>query len=150
MGGVRRGRGQVRLGGEIVLYPALAACASEFSEGCVPAKKRDLLDGLAHLQGEAGPFFCPDRTDLLQSARLSFCERDTCGRSVYCFDFAVVDSPYMGVSSFLPFFMFRHPAALGDARSSNVEELVLSNYDPAERDWGSFEAFRDFKRYSFV
>lgn len=27
------------MGGAIVFYPALATCASEFSEGCVPAKK---------------------------------------------------------------------------------------------------------------
>lgn len=47
-------------------------------------------------------------------------------------------------------FMFRHPAVLGDARSSNVEELVLSNYDLAEHDRGLFEAFWDFKRHPFV
>lgn len=70
--------------------------------------------------------------------------------SAYGYDCAVVNSPYMGGSGFLSFFMFRQPATLGDARSSNVEELVLSNYDPAERDWGLFEAFRDFKRHSFV
>lgn len=56
----------------------------------------------------------------------------------------------MGGSSFLSFFMFRHPAALGDDRSSNVEELVLSNYDLAEHDRGLFEAFWDFKRHPFV
>lgn len=97
-----------------------------------------------------GPFFCPDCTDLPQSARLSFCARGTCGRFAYSFDCAVVNSPYMGGSSFLSFFMFRHPAALGDARSSNVEELILSNYDLAEHDRGLFEAFWDFKRHPFV
>ena len=138
------------MGGAIVFYPALATCASEFSEGCVPAKKGGLLDGLAHLQGEAGPFFCPDCTDLLQSARLSFCARGTCGRFAYGFDCAAVDSSYMGGSSFLSFFMFRHPAALGDAWSSNAEELVLSNYDLAEHSRGLFEAFWDFRRHLSV
>ena len=68
----------------------------------------------------------------------------------YSFDCAVVNSPYMGSSSFLSFFMFRHPAALGDARSSNAEELVLSNYDLAEHDRGLFGASWDFERYLLI
>lgn len=137
------------MGGAIVFYPALATCASEFSEGCVPAKK-----GAA---GRSCPFAGRGGTVLLSGLHrpTAICEAiilcEGYVREVaYGFDCAAVDSSYMGGSSFLSFFMFRHPAALGDAWSSNAEELVLSNYDLAEHRRGLFEAFWDFRRHLSV
>lgn len=93
----------------------------ELPEGCALAKKRDLLDALAHLD-EVGSLLCPDRTDLVaireaialreDSAGGLFAATaasklgralDVCEKLARSFDCVVANPPYMGSSSFGPF-----------------------------------------------
>lgn len=93
----------------------------ELPEGCALAKKRDLLDALAHLD-EVGSLLCPDRTDLaaireaivlcgdgagglFAATAASKLERalDVCEKLARGFDCVVANPPYMGSSSFGPF-----------------------------------------------
>lgn len=93
----------------------------ELPEGCALAKKRDLLDALAHLD-EVGSLLCPDRTDLaaireaialcgdsagglFAATAASKLERalDVCEKLVRSFDCVMANPPYMGSSSFGPF-----------------------------------------------
>lgn len=93
----------------------------ELPEGCALAKKRDLLDALAHLD-EVGSLLCPDRTDLvaireaialredsaggLFAATAAFTlgrALDVCEKLARSFDCVVANPPYMGSSSFGPF-----------------------------------------------
>ena len=93
----------------------------ELPEGCALAKKRDLLDALAHLD-EVGSLLCPDRTDLV-AIREAIALRedgagglfaataasklgralDVCEKLARSFDCVVANPPYMGSSSFGPF-----------------------------------------------
>lgn len=93
---------------------------SELPEGCALAKKRDLLDALAHLD-EVGSLLCPDRTDLAAiRGAMTLCESagglfaataasklgralDVCEKLARSFDCVVANPPYMGSSSFGPF-----------------------------------------------
>ena len=93
----------------------------ELPEGCALAKKRDLLDALAHLD-EVGSLLCPDRTDLAAiHEAITLCEGstgglfavraaskleralDVCEKLARSFDCVVANPPYMGSSSFGPF-----------------------------------------------
>ena len=92
----------------------------ELPEGCALAKKRDLLDALAHLD-EVGSLLCPDRTDLAAiRGAMTLCESagglfaataaskleralDVCEKLARSFDCVVANPPYMGSSSFGPF-----------------------------------------------
>lgn len=92
----------------------------ELPEGCVLAKKRDLLDALAHLD-EVGSLLCPDRTDLAAiHEAITLCESagglfaataaskleralGVCEKLARSFDCVVANPPYMGSSSFGPF-----------------------------------------------
>ena len=92
----------------------------ELPAGCALAKKKDLLEALAHLD-EAGSLLCPDRTDLAaiheamtlcESAGGLFaatvaskleCALDVCEKLARSFDCVVANPPYMGSSSFGPF-----------------------------------------------
>ena len=93
----------------------------ELPEGCALAKKRDLLDALAHLD-EVGSLLCPDRTDLaaireaialcgdgagglFAATAASKLERalGVCEKLARSFDCVVANPPYMGSSSFGPF-----------------------------------------------
>ena len=93
----------------------------ELPEGCALAKKKDLLDALAHL-GEVGSLLCPDRTDLaaireaialcgdsagglFAATAASKLERalGVCEKLARSFDCVVANPPYMGSSSFGPF-----------------------------------------------
>lgn len=90
----------------------------ELPEGCALAKKRDLLDALAHLD-EVGSLLCPDRTDLAAiHEAITLCEGstgglfavraaskleralDVCEKLARSFDCVVANPPYMGSSSF--------------------------------------------------
>lgn len=92
----------------------------ELPEGCALAKKRDLLDALAHLD-EVGSLLCPDRTDLAAiHEAITLCESagglfaataaskleralGVCEKLARSFDCVVANPPYMGSSSFGPF-----------------------------------------------
>ena len=93
----------------------------ELPEGCALAKKKDLLDALAHLD-EVGSLLCPNRTDLaaireaitlcdggagglFAATATSKLERalDVCEKLTRGFDCVVANPPYMGSSSFGPF-----------------------------------------------
>ena len=93
----------------------------ELPEGCALAKKRDLLDALAHLD-EVGSLLCPDRADLaaireaialcgdsagglFAATAASKLERalGVCEKLARGFDCVVANPPYMGSSSFGPF-----------------------------------------------
>lgn len=93
----------------------------ELPEDCALAKKKDLLDALAHL-GEVGSLLCPDRTDLAAiHEAITLCEGstgglfavraaskleralDVCEKLARSFDCVVANPPYMGSSSFGPF-----------------------------------------------
>lgn len=93
----------------------------ELPAGCALAKKRDLLDALAHLD-EAGSLLRPDRTDLaaireavalcgdgagglFAATAASKLERalGVCEKLARSFDCVVANPPYMGSSSFGPF-----------------------------------------------
>ena len=93
----------------------------ELPAGCVLAKKKDLLEALAHLD-EVGSLLCPDRTDLsaIREA-MAMCDGgagglfaataapkleralDVCEKLARSFDCVVANPPYMGSSSFGPF-----------------------------------------------
>ena len=92
----------------------------ELPEGCTLAKKKDLLDALAHLD-EVGSLLRPDRTDLAAIREaMTLCESagglfaataaskleralDVCEKLARGFDCVVANPPYMGSSSFGPF-----------------------------------------------
>ena len=93
----------------------------ELPEGCALAKKRDLLDALAHLD-EVGSLLCPDRTDLAAireaialcgdsagglfaatAASKLECALGVCEKLARRYDCVVANPPYMGSSSFGPF-----------------------------------------------
>lgn len=93
----------------------------ELPEGCALAKKKDLLDALAHLD-EVGSLLCPDRTDLAAIREaIALCGDGTgglfaataaskleralgvCEKLARGFDCVVANPPYMGSSSFGPF-----------------------------------------------
>ena len=92
----------------------------ELPEGCTLAKKKDLLEALAHLD-EVGSLLCPDRTDLAAIREaMTLCESagglfaataaskleralDVCEKLARGFDCVVANPPYMGSSSFGPF-----------------------------------------------
>ena len=92
----------------------------ELPEGCALAKKKDLLEALAHLD-EVGSLLCPDRSDLAAIREaMTLCESagglfaataaskleralDVCEKLARSFDCVVANPPYMGSSSFGPF-----------------------------------------------
>ena len=92
----------------------------ELSEGCALAKKKDLLDALAHLD-EVGSLLRPDSSDLAAIREaMTLCESagglfaataaskleralDVCEKLARSFDCVVANPPYMGSSSFGPF-----------------------------------------------
>ena len=106
---------------DIAILRPVAFEEGELPEGCALAKKRDLLDALAHLD-EAGSLLCPDRTDLaaireavalcgdgagglFAATVASKLERalGVCEKLARSFDCVVANPPYMGSSSFGPF-----------------------------------------------
>ena len=93
----------------------------ELPEGCALAKKKDLLDALAHLD-EVGSLLCLDRSDLAAIREaMTLCDEgagglfaataaskleralDVCEKLARSFDCVVANPPYMGSSSFGPF-----------------------------------------------
>ena len=92
----------------------------ELPEGCALAKKKDLLEALAHLD-EVGSLLRPDRSDLAAIREaMTLCESagglfaataaskleralDVCEKLARSFDCVVANPPYMGSSSFGPF-----------------------------------------------
>ena len=93
----------------------------ELPAGCALAKKKDLLEALAHLD-EVGSLLCPDRTDLAAIREaIELCDAgagglfaataapkleralDVCEKLARSFDCVVANPPYMGSSSFGPF-----------------------------------------------
>lgn len=105
---------------DIAVLRPVAFEEGELSEGCALAKKRDLLDALAHLD-EVGSLLCPDRTDLAAIREaMTLCESagglfaataasklervlGVCEKLARSFDCVVANPPYMGSSSFGPF-----------------------------------------------
>ena len=106
---------------DIAVLRPVAFEEGELPEGCALAKKRDLLDALAHLD-EVGSLLCPDRTDLAAIREaIALCEDSAgglfaataaskleralavCEKLARSFDCVVANPPYMGSSSFGPF-----------------------------------------------
>lgn len=105
---------------DIAILCPVAFEQGELPEGCALAKKKDLLDALAHLD-EAGSLLRPDRTDLAAIREaMTLCESagglfaataaskleralDVCEKLARSFDCVVANPPYMGSSSLGPF-----------------------------------------------
>lgn len=93
----------------------------EIPRGCALAKKKDLMEALAHLD-EVGSLLCPDSSDLAAIREaIALCEGnsgglfaatavpkleralDTCEKLARRFDCVVANPPYLGSSGFNPF-----------------------------------------------
>lgn len=93
----------------------------EIPRGCALAKKKDLMEALAHLD-EVGSLLCPDSSDLVAIREaIALCEGDsgglfaatavpkleraldTCEKLARRFDCVVANPPYLGSSGFNPF-----------------------------------------------
>lgn len=122
----------------------------ELPEGCALAKKKDLLDALAHLD-EAGSLLCPDRTDLaaireaialcgdsagglFAATAASKLERalDTCETLARRHDCVVANPPYMGSSSFGPFMSKWVKKNYPDVKSDLFSSFVVRMFNFAK------------------
>ena len=122
----------------------------ELPEGCALAKKRDLLDALAHLD-EVGSLLCPDRTDLAAiHEAITLCEGstgglfavraaskleralDVCEKLARSFDCVVANPPYMGSSSFGPFMSKWVKKNYPDVKSDLFSSFVVRMFNLAK------------------
>lgn len=122
----------------------------ELPEGCALAKKRDLLDALAHLD-EVGSLLCPDRTDLaaireaialcgdgagglFAATAASKLERalDVCEKLARSFDCVVANPPDMGSSSFGPFMSKWVKKSYPDVKSDLFSSFVVRMFNLAK------------------
>ena len=121
----------------------------ELPEGCALAKKRDLLDALAHLD-EVGSLLCPDRTDLAAiRGAMTLCESagglfaataaskleralDVCEKLARSFDCVVANPPYMGSSSFGPFMSKWVKKNYPDVKSDLFSSFVVRMFNLAK------------------
>ena len=121
----------------------------ELPEGCALAKKRDLLDALAHLD-EVGSLLCPDRTDLAAiRGAMTLCESagglfaataaskleralDVCEKLARSFDCVVANPPYMGSSSFGPFMSKWVKKNYPDVKSDLFSSFVVRMFNFAK------------------
>lgn len=122
----------------------------ELPEGCALAKKRDLLDALAHLD-EVGSLLCPDRTDLAAiHEAITLCEGstgglfavraaskleralDVCEKLARSFDCVVANPPYMGSSSFGPFMSKWIKKNYPDVKSDLFSSFVVRMFNLAK------------------
>ncbi len=122
----------------------------ELPEGCALAKKRDLLDALAHLD-EVGSLLRPDRTDLaaireaialcgdgagglFAATAASKLERalGVCEKLARSFDCVVANPPYMGSSSFGPFMSKWVKKSYPDVKSDLFSSFVVRMFNLAK------------------